>query len=191
MPDKTQKKLTEKEAKELFERLVRPENRMAQDDMDKFDVTGSHKPIVEFVVGESQPIWMCVRDIDWPEVPKRANLMYTIIFDMRRNTLQGRGRIRYEDTGHKTSFNSEALPNTEETIQLLKNKFNETVEMLLKTTPFGPVEDLKTAVEITFPDKLTHDQFVTLMEGTGRFNVGMVSGDQILKQVKEKNLPTA
>lgn len=145
---------------------ISPQNRMPQEEKDNF---GS-EPIIE-MSDTKNLLYMALRNMTFGGTA-HVDYMASLIYDTEKKTIQMRGRMRYEDTGRKTIFNTKAEPYSLKTYNKKKALIKEFTELLLKDVPlFKPSEDL---FELEFSIGEDTDSIIQKMNNSNRFNIGTI-----------------
>jgi hypothetical protein len=134
--------------------------------------TEEFKPIIE-MSDENQIIYMAVQNLVFMNT-SHTNFMASIIHHKKAKTIEMRGRMRFEDTGRKTVFSTkdeDIKPYTRANYQKMKWMIKDMPTMLVKETPFKPVEPI---YELEFAINEDIDSIIKKLNDSNQFDIGVL-----------------
>lgn len=146
-----------------YEKIISPENKMSEERVKKMEAQ-AHKD------AEDDFNRMMFIGVGSSNLMGRAiNLMCQIVHNPKDNTIKMRGRIRYEETGNKSWFETKVKPHTQENYDELKKLIQEKVSGFLN---FGDV--FQPYQEIELPLSLSDEEFLKKLNDSNMFDIGHI-----------------
>lgn len=154
---------------EALSNLISPNNQMPQEQMDEAEASG--KAIVTLGEGDCM-LHMIVADLaagkdkDNPE--EIINIMASIVYNVKNNTIELRGRFRFENSGNKKGFYRDPEPYTKEGLEELKKFAN---NMPSKMKVFSVFHLLETPTILEFKIGESSESIIKKLNDTNKFNI--------------------
>lgn len=127
------------------------------------------KPIIEIDEKRIMPLYMFIGTVEFIlQGSSIGNLMITILHQKKTNTLEIRGRMRYEDTGRKTEFK---IPGEYklENLEIAKKEIKNFYEKMLIDLALIETEPI---FELEFKVNEKIDDLIQKINDSNKFNIG-------------------
>jgi len=157
--------------KSLFDIPIKPQNRMTPAELNRLVINENpddSKAIVEMKEGELMPLYMFVGKLrmgdNW-----RCNLMCSVMHLVKTNEIEIRGRMRYEETGNKTIFNSGKKSISD--LEKAKDDIDDVYQGMIRV---GLCEADGKPTTLEFEKDEPIESIMKKMEASDCFNIGVV-----------------
>ena len=154
--------------------FISEENKMDPEMTSKFkNYKGQPKPVIEMIEKEIMPLHIFVgpfvSNLD-ESSDENLNLMLTILHIKKNDTLQIRGRMRYDSTGRKTIFTLPMVYNLDQ-IEEAKEVILDFYQGIERELPFTPTKEPDM---IDFEVNQTAKSVIRKLNSSNLFDIGTI-----------------